>query len=96
MNIIYLKSAFDDLKWFFYYYENVFVAGREKAQKKFYSTEALIIQNPYIGHPTQKEEVREFSIPQIPFSFIYRIVEDRIEVLRVWDERQDRMNLDTK
>jgi len=94
MNIIYLKSSLEDLKWFFYYYETVFVAGQEKAQKQFYSAESLIESNPYIGHPRQNEEVREFTIPKMPFSFIYRIQEDRIEILRVWDERQDRINFE--
>ena len=37
--------------------------------------------------------IREFPIPRTPFSFIYRVVDDRIEVLRVRDQRGDRSRL---
>lgn len=76
-----------------YYYENIFLEGLIKAQKQFHSTELLLSENPYIGHPTHRKGVREFSIPRIPFSYIYRIQQDRIEILRIWDERQDRANI---
>jgi plasmid stabilization system protein ParE len=90
MRIIFLKSALKDLQWFLYYYESVFPQGRETAQKQYYSIKALLKENPYIGHLITEGKVREFSIPNIPFSFIYRIKENHIEVLRVWDERRNR------
>lgn len=43
-----------------------------------------IRRKPLIGHVLEDMEgVRELSIPRTPFSFIYRIVEDRVEILRV-------------
>ena len=51
------------------------------------------------GHPAVGRRVegmpgiRELLIPRTPFSFIYRVVADRIEVLRVWDRRGDRSRL---
>ena len=72
------------------YYENVFPEGRVKAQKLFHATELLLSDTPYIGHATHRKGVREFSIPKIPFSNIYRIRQDRIEVLRICDERRER------
>ncbi len=96
MQFQFSEKALEDLKWFRYYYESVFPQGVKKAQKQYYLTKSLLRKNPYLGYSIDEEKTREFSIPKIPFSFIYRIKEDRIEVLRVWDERQDRMNLDTK
>ena len=74
------------------YYEDIFPEGLRRAQTQFHATELLLAENPYIGYPTHREGVREFSVPKIPFSYIYRIEQDRIEVLRIWDERQDREN----
>lgn len=94
MHIVYLESAADDLVWMRHYYEKVCPEGRIKAQKQFHATELLLSATPYIGHPTHRKGVREFSIPKIPFSYIYRIQQDRIEVLRIWDERQEMEVLD--
>jgi plasmid stabilization system protein ParE len=76
------------------YYEIVFSGGRLNAQKQFHAVENTLMSNPFIGHETHRKSVREFSIPKTPFSYIYRAFPDRIEVLRVWDERQDRSKLD--
>ncbi len=89
MNIVYLESARDDLLWMRQYYESVFPEGRSRAQKQFHTVENLLLANPFIGHETHRKNVREFSIPKTPFSFIYRVRPERIEILRVWDERQD-------
>lgn len=94
MRIKFLESALEDLRWFRLYYESIFPQGLKKAQKQYYSTKGLLKENPHIGHVTdERDGVREFSIPNIPFSFIYRVGEDVIEVLRVWDERQNRENI---
>ena len=89
MNIVYLESSRDDLLWMRHYYESVFPEGRSRAQKQFHAVENLLLANPFIGHETHRKDVREFLIPKTPFSFIYRVRPVRIEVLRVWDERQD-------
>lgn len=94
MKLIYLDSAVEDLVWFRHYYESVFSAGSENARKQILLTETLIIANPKFGHPTHRKDIREFSIPKIPFSFIYRCKPGVIEIIRVWDERQDRAELE--
>lgn len=94
MKIVYLESARTDLGWMRHYYESVFPAGQENAKKQFHAVENTLLSNPFIGHETHREGVREFSIPQTPFCYIYRAFVDRIEVLRIWDERQDRAKFD--
>lgn len=94
MRITFLQRALEDLKWFRFYYENIFPQGINKAQKQYYFTKALLKDNPYIGHLINENDIREFSIPGIPFSFIYRVESERIAVLRVWDERQDRPDIE--
>ena len=94
MRVIYLETALDDLIWMRHYYENIFPTGARNAQQQFHSCQQLLLENPDIGHSTHRPGVREFSIPRIPFSFIYRPMPDRIEVLRVWDERQENTAID--
>ena len=93
MELVYLKSARDDLIWMRHYYEAIFPEGRVKAQNQFRSVEKLLLANPFIGHETHREDVREFSIPNTPFSFIYRATNTQLQILRVWDERGDRVGL---
>lgn len=90
MEIVYLASARDDLVWMCRYYVEVFPEDASKAGKPFRAAETVLRLNPEIGHLTEWDRVREFSIPNIPFSVIYRIKEGRIEVLRIWDERRSR------
>ena len=76
------------------YYAHIFPDGAKRAADQYRRTCSIISENPLVGHPVEEiEGVREFSIPRTPFSFIYRIVEDRIEVLRVWDQRGARSRL---
>ena len=93
MKIVYLKSARDDFLWMKQYYDVVFPEGEKTAQNQFHAIENLLLTNPFIGHGTHLKNVREFGIPKTPFSIIYRVQPDRIEVLRVWDQRQDRAKL---
>ncbi len=92
MKIVYLPSTREDLLWLRRYHEQVFPEGLQRAQKQFHSIELLLAGNPQIGHPTHRVDVRELSIPRTPFSYIYRIAQDRIEILRIWDERRERID----
>lgn len=75
-------------------YAHVFPGGAKHAADPYRRICGIIRENPLVGRPVEEiEGVREFSIPRTPFSFVYRIVEDRIEVLRVWDQRGDRSRL---
>ena len=56
--------------------------------------EGLIAENPDLGKrlPTFPD-VRELVIAGTPFSFIYRLRPDRVEILRLWDNRANPENL---
>ena len=94
MYIVYLENSLDDIKWMKFYYSNIFPAGKKQASIHIKITEQIIINHPYIGKIIDNEKnVRELIINQTPFSFLYRINEDRIEILRLWDQRGTRSNL---
>lgn len=48
---------------------------------------ALILQNPYIGKPTNHFETRTTAMGN--FSIYYRIIEENIFITAFWDNRQD-------
>jgi plasmid stabilization system protein ParE len=50
----------------------------------------LLTEQPHIGHPTDDEEVLEWHIPGLPYSLPYRIIDNQIQVLRVFHEAQHR------
>ena len=75
-------------------YAHIFQHGAKRAAAQYRRTCGILRENPLAGRPVEEMEgVREFSMPRTPFSFIYRVVDDRIEVLRVWDQRGDRSRL---
>ena len=90
MKLVFLKSSAADLTWMRRYYRNVFSASSTAAKGQYKKTTQLIRENPYIGEPSEGfENTREFPILRTPFSIVYRIQKDRIEVLRIIDNRSD-------
>ena len=89
MKLVFLPSTAQDIAWFRYYYRSVFPAGDRNARQHLKAMQELLAANPYIGHPSPGHDgVRELHVTKTPFSLIYRVTETRIEVLRLWDERQ--------
>ncbi|MDQ0396358.1 type II toxin-antitoxin system RelE/ParE family toxin [Labrys monachus] len=90
MKIVYLAGTTADIAWMRNYYAHVFPEGRKRAREHFKAAEALLSETPLIGRTTAVPEVRELVIPRTPFSFLYRVRPERIEILRIWDGRADR------
>jgi len=76
------------------YYSNFFPAGKKQASIHIKTTEQIIINHPHIGQVFDgNKNIIELVINKTPFSFLYRINEDRIEILRLWDQRRSRGEL---
>lgn len=90
MKLVFLQACAADLLWMRRYYRAVFPDGSARAKKAYAQTKTLIKANPHIGEAVDGfEGVYEFPVLRTPFSFIYRIVGDRIEILRIVDGRSD-------
>ena len=88
MKIVFLASSIPDLRWFKNYYTRVFPEGRAKADSQLLATKKTLAANPFAGQPCEGiERAREYHILRTPFTFIYHVRPDRIEVLRVLDMR---------
>ena len=66
----------------------MFPEGEAKAVAQLNKIIGLLETNPYLGKPGASKDRREFHIPKTPFTLIYRVTEENIEVVRFWDERQ--------
>lgn len=90
MKVIYLAQALRDMSWVRKYYAEVFPAGRSNARSQLRKTETLISENPMVGHPSETiGGAREFHISRTPFSFLYRVTKEHIEIVRVIDNRSN-------
>jgi hypothetical protein len=88
MKFVYLESCKEDLKWIRKYYQQVFPEGDQAAVHNFKIAKNLITSQNFVGVEFGfGQNVRKLKIAKTPFSMIYRIKKDRIEVLRVLDER---------
>jgi len=94
MKLVFLPSTRSDLAWMRAYYTKIFPDGAKRAARQYRRACAIVRDNPLVGNAVEDvPDIRELSIHGMPFSFIYRVVEDRIGVLRVWDQRGDRSRL---
>jgi toxin ParE1/3/4 len=94
VRLVYLPSFRRDLLWLRHYYERIFPDGAAGPQKHVRAAERLLLDNPYIGRPTHRDDVRRLPVARTPFFIVYRVSADRIEILRVIDGRSFKSMLD--
>ncbi len=94
MKLVFLPSTRPDLSWMRTYYTSIFPDGSRRAIENYRLACRVIRDNPLVGQAMEDMPgVRELVIQRTPFSIIYRVVDDRIEILRIWDQRGDRSGL---
>ncbi len=89
MNLVFLESTKPDLDWFRTYYEKIFPEGAAAARRHYVKAIDNIVFSPYIGQPVGMDGLRKFSVRKTPFAVVYQVFEDRIEIVRIWDQRAD-------
>lgn len=88
MKVRYLESARDDIAWFRNYYGRVFPSGKGNARARLQGVIQLISEHPNVGHPPEDfKDALEYPIRKTPFTMIYRIKGNELQVLRVLDQR---------
>ncbi len=93
MKIVFLASAKPDLRWFKRYYMAVFPEGRRNADQQYHVLLGLLKSSPMIGEPADDfRDAREHPIKNTPFTVIYRIQPEHIEILRLLDQRSGYSN----
>ena len=87
MRLAYLRTALHDLVWMRAYHERTFPEGAAGARISALRMETLVMDNPFVGRPTHRPEVKKLPITRTPFFVLYRPTAERIEILRVIDGR---------
>jgi plasmid stabilization system protein ParE len=94
MRIVFLPTTAPDFDWITEYYLSNFPEGGPKAYHRLERALANLSVNPRMGKAIARTEYRQYSVPRTPFSLIYRISGDAIEILHVWDQRSNPLDLD--
>jgi plasmid stabilization system protein ParE len=93
MRISYSAQARSDLRWYDRYYKQVFPEGALNAHAHYMRAIRMLLEHPHVGLEIDAAGARAWPIPKTPFSLIYRVGNEKIQVLRVWDNRRDRAEL---
>ncbi|WP_187969671.1 type II toxin-antitoxin system RelE/ParE family toxin [Aquibium microcysteis] len=89
MKLVFLASTKPDLEWFRTYYEKIFPEGAGAARRQYVKAIDNIVFNPYIGRQVGMEGLRKFPVRKTPFAIVYEVFDDRVEIIRIWDQRAD-------
>ena len=90
MKFVLLPSAKDDLAEIRSYLKQESPAAVRIVSTRIKQSLLLLTEQPYIGHPTDDTEVLEWHIPRLPYSIPYRVIENQIQILRVFHDAQRR------
>jgi toxin ParE1/3/4 len=92
VKIVWLSFAQRDLLSIFAYYQGV--ASKDVATRivqRIVHSASNLIDHPYLGHPSDSTDgVHELRVARLPYLLPYRVVNERIEILRVFHESQDK------
>ena len=69
------------------------MAAQQIAERIEAATRKLI-EYPYIGHPGDDDNTREWLVRQTPYVLVYEIHGDTLYLSRVWHTRRNRAVLD--
>lgn len=90
MEIVYLPSAVAGLDWFRRYYAQVFPEGAKRAITQYEKMKQVLLAASFAGRSTGEGDSREYVMPRTPFSVIYRVRGEQIQILLIVDHRADR------
>lgn len=89
MKIVFRSETKSDLLWMSQYYESVFPEGKDRFKAQYKLFLKLLKENPWIGTVFEETEARLLTISKTPFTFVYRVRDHQIEILRILDQRSD-------
>ncbi len=90
MKFVLLPSAKEDLKEIRQYISKENPTASKMVSERIKKALLMLTEQPLIGHVTDDEEVLEWHIPGLPYTLPYRIVNNEIQILRVFHETQNR------
>jgi len=90
MRVLLLPFAKEDLKEIKAYLDERSPQASKSVAVKIKTTLQLLSTQPYLGNVKEDEDVLEWHIPGLPYTLPYRIVNNEIQILRIFHESQNR------
>ena len=87
LKVVYLELAAKDVVWMRYCYDVIFPEGRSKGLTHCQKSVALLTTHPQMGRALEKKPRRCFTVPRTPFTIIYQERGERLEIVRILDQR---------
>lgn len=90
MKIVLLVSAKEDLNEIKQYISRKSPKASKMVAEKVKMSLLLLGEQPYLGHVADDDEVLEWHIPGLPYTMPYRIINNEIQILRVFHGTQNK------
>jgi toxin ParE1/3/4 len=90
MKVVLSPSAKEDLKEIRQYIFKESPQGAKTVAEKIKKSLLLLAEQPYMGHITDDDEVLEWHVPGSPYTLPYRIVNNEVQILRVFHGSQNK------
>ncbi len=90
MRLRWTPAAAADLSQISEYLKNRHPRYRRPTIRKLYEAIRSLTDSPAGGRPGRENGTRELLFPPLPYVVVYRLREQRIEVLRIYHVAQDR------
>jgi len=90
MRVLLLPFAKEDLKEIKAYLDERSPQASKSVAVRIKAALRLLSAQPYLGNVKEDEDVLEWHIPGLPYTLPYRIVNNEIQILRIFHELQNR------
>ncbi|GFO72673.1 toxin ParE1/3/4 [Bathymodiolus japonicus methanotrophic gill symbiont] len=90
MKVILLPYAIADLNEIKDYIARENPAAAKKVAQRIKKSLQLLSKNPYLSTVKVEQDILEWHIPSLPYTLPYQIVNNEIQILRVFHESQNK------
>jgi len=90
MYIRWTPAAAADLQHINNYLKDHHPHYRQPTIRRLYETIRSLKESPHRGRPGREDGTRELLFPPLPYVAVYRVMDQSIEVLRIYHGAQDR------
>ncbi|MBL7003289.1 MAG: type II toxin-antitoxin system RelE/ParE family toxin [Gammaproteobacteria bacterium] len=90
MKIIWLPWAIQDQSHFREYIAQENLKAAKMVANKILKTTQLLSEQPYLGVATDIEDVYEKQVVDLPYLIPYRVINNQLQMLRVFHEAQQK------
>jgi toxin ParE1/3/4 len=92
MQIVWLPKALENLKDIKAFIDKESPKSAKMVATKIKNTVSFLQDNPHMGKLSLVDGFREIPVPNLPFIIPYKVVDDKIVIVRVFHTKQKPIN----